>query len=355
MKASISKKLCSLLILGQMGLWCAALPVDDATVIDDSNQETAGLVNPDQEQSMLVSDLSLESAISPVFLHSDGAENSAKGTSSGYSANPLPIDYDNDYLSNPHKYLGKNQFFYEIEFITDHYLFGAAILGLELFANEAILKHNEDNDTEWPCVFAGTFIAYDPGLKENGDNVVSLKKYGFKLKDLMHYLRTGGKIGWAGGLNSCFGVYGRFYFEHRRQYMRLQHEDKYGYSWTNSILPGIGVRFAPQFWRDDDEVNPYFEVGTTFTRILGCKSRYGDDKDQFGHGLTYTFGVGIRGNGQYRNSKIFVGLDLRNYDFFNRKWSNDGGFFFPYANIRDRKWDITVNITLPISFISIDD
>lgn len=351
MKTLISNKLCLLLILSHLGLWCVASPVDEVTMIDDSNQESSEQVClGDDVQSNLVSDLSLESAISPLFLNSDGVDNTESGTSAGYAANPMPMKYDTEYLSNPHKYLGKNQFFYEIEFITDHYWLSGLIFGLEDLANRAILKHNEDYDTEWPCVFAWTLVVHDPGLKENGDNVVSTKKYGFKLKDLMHYFRTGGKVGWSGGLNSCFGVYGRFYFEHRRQNLRLQHEDNHEYSWTNTIMPGIGVRFAPQFWTDEDDVNPYFEVGTTYSKIIGCKSRYGKDKDQFGHGVAYSFGVGVRGNGQYRNSKIFIGFNLRRYDFFNRKWSNDGGYFFPYANIRDRKWDISVNMTLPISF-----
>lgn len=344
MKSSI-KKLCNLFILGNIGLWCSAL-TNLETISNQEQNQTKALELLDQEDrssSSICPEMSMATESVPEY-------NSSFAERPAFAAN-APIPTSSQY-NKDRKYLGTDQLFYEIEITTDHVWFSGLLFGLETWANAAIQDHNEEEYTNWPCLFAWTYT-FTPVLKENGEAVVSFKKAkGFKIKDLMHYFRAGGKIGWAGGLNSCFGVYGRFYYEHQRQFIRLQHEDSHEYAWTNAIMPGIGVRFTPQFWTDEDQVNPYFEVGTTYTHIIGCKSRYGKDKDQFGHGLTYSFGVGIRGNGQYRNSKIFVGLELPQYDFFNRKWSNDGGFYFPYANVRDRKWRVTVNLTLPISLHS---
>lgn len=346
MKTSV-KKLCTLLIFGSLGMWSSAETEAGVVTSQDANQqETANFESPacENERPLLES-------MDGVF--QNPASNAiTSGSPSAYAA-PLPTAAPiSSYSGEKRNYLGTNQLFYEIEITTDHVWFSGLLFGLETWANSAIQDHNENEYTNWPCLFAWTY-SFAPVLKENGEAVVSFKKAkGFKLKDLMHYFRAGGKIGWAGGLNSCFGVYGRFYYEHQRQFIRLQHEDTHEYAWTNAIMPGIGVRFTPQFWTDEDQVNPYFEVGTTYTHIIGCKSRYGKDKDQFGHGLTYSFGVGIRGNGQYRNSKIFLGLELPQYDFFNRKWSNDGGYYFPYANVRDRRWRITVNLTIPIALHS---
>lgn len=342
MKTSI-KKLCILFILGNLGLCGFALANTDTSMTPKpSQQETAILKSPNfEKESSFLEDVDCE-------LQKPVPDAVTSGGTPAYAA-PLPTAAPASYYDDEKRnYLGTDQLFYEIEITTDHVWFSGLLFGLETWANSAIQQHNEDEDTNWPCLFAWTYT-FTPVLKENGEAVVSFKKAkGFKLKDLMHYFRAGGKIGWAGGLNSCFGIYGRFYYEHQRQFIRLQHEDSHEYAWTNAIMPGIGIRFTPQFWTGEDQINPYFEVGTTYTHIIGCKSRYGKDKDQFGHGLTYSFGVGVRGNGQYRNSKIFVGLELPRYDFFNRKWSNDGGFYFPYANVRDRKWRITLNLTIPI-------
>lgn len=411
MKTSV-KKLCMLIILGNAGLWCPAITDAETTISQETfHQEAVDCSSPNQETATPISILPVETSnvsVSPsdaktgtstptsddeivgtvLDINNEpliGASITVVGTTRGtatdidgcyrlrarrgerirvsyigYESMEATVNSDviNFILRESktsflkHKYLGSHQLFYEIELATDHIWLGSAIYALEHVANAAIFKRNEDHHSSWPSLFSWTYTFLNPPLKENGEEVTSFTTFGFKLKDMMHYLRTGGKIGWTGGLNSCFGVYGRFYFEHQRQFTRLQHEDTHEYSWTNAIMPGIGVRFTPQFWTGGDQVNPYFEVGTTYTHILGCKSRYGKDKDQFGHGLVYTFGVGVRGNGQYRNSKIFLGLELPQYDFFNRKWSNDGGYYFPYANVRDRRWRITVNLTIPIALHS---
>lgn len=401
-----------LIILGNAGLWCTATTDAETTIPQEPNhQEVTDCSLPIQETATPISAMPVETSSIPVLSPSDaktessnpkpddevmgtvrdlngepliGANITVVGTTRGTITDidgryrirakhgdiirvsfigfrPMEATVNSDILdiilnvpvyqgSGKRKYLGSHQLFYEIELATDHIWLASTIYALEHVANAAIFKHNQENYSSWPSLFSWTWTFLNPPLKENGEKVTSFKIFGFKLKDMMHYLRTGGKIGWAGGLNSCFGVYGRFYFEHQRHFMRLQHEDSHEYSWTNAIMPGIGVRFTPQFWTGGDQVNPYFEVGTTYTHILGCKSRYGKDKDQFGHGLVYTFGVGVRGNGQFRNSKIFIGLELPQYDFFNRKWSSDGGFYFPYANIRDRRWRMTLNISVPLPY-----
>lgn len=340
----IFTKLRILLILGNAGLSCMAQTSDKASLFQEpQHQEPTGctLLNQEITSSLKdMQDMQLELSVVPKSCQQEPMDCPVAANEVPLSASvPLPSYY---YVDEDRKYLGVDQLFYEIELASDHDVFGVVFNGLGILLNHFLYEH------ERPCLFATRWILYAPPLKENGDPVVSFKRtLGFKLKDLMHYFRTGGKIGWTGGLNSCFGVYGQVYYEHRRHDIRLQHEDEHTSSWTNSLLPGIGIRFTPQFWTDEDEYNPYIEIGTTYTHIFGCKSRYGRDKDQFGHGLTYSFGIGVRGNGMNRNTKVFVGFELPKYDYFNRKWSNDGGYYFPYANIRDRRWRISINISVP--------
>ena len=241
--------------------------------------------------------------------------------------------YSSGRYSDSRRYFGTNQLFYEVEAGTDNLTVNAVTTALMSWANNALAEN------EHPALFYNSFI-YQPAMHENHEPVASFKdQFSFKPKDLFRLVRAGGKLGWKGGLNSCFGVFGRFYYEYRRNYTKLIHSDDYEYYWTSSIQPGIGVHFAPQF---GTRLQPYLELGTTYNKVLSCKSPYGKDKDQFGSGLIYSFAIGIGS----ANERITLGVELPKYNYFNRDWTPDGGFYYPYANIKERRWRITLNFKI---------
>ncbi len=312
----LHKKLLLSLLLCCSWPVCSLAQLADVVPLESTGQELAA-----DEQTPAVNDepMRLQLSDAPLSVAASPADNS--------------INY------NPYgkkNYFGRAQFLRQIEITTDWMWLAEAIDLGTYFANKQLNEHG------YADLLCSTWAAYTPPLKENGDELFSPVGVSFKIKDNLHLLRVGGKLGWTGGLNSCFGIYGRFYFEHRRHWLRLQHDDEHAYYRTNAIKPGLGIHFVPQFDTDVEAWNPYLELGTTYTILTSCKTPYGTDKEQFGSGLVYNFGIGVRNH----HHDFFLNLELPQYRYFNRDWSPNGGFFYPYANIRDRQWSVSITAAL---------
>lgn len=198
-----------------------------------------------------------------------------------------------------------------------------------------------------PGLLRGDMISYDVNylsIKDNGEDV-SIKKAnyaGFKADDLFSWVETSVKFGWFGKA-SPVGIYASIAYDHQRYQLCLQHDSGFGRYRTNALKPGIGIRFIP--FRAS-EVMPMIEVGTNYTLNFGVKSPYGTDKDQFNNGVSYTFSAGVSWMDFYDNMRtVRVGVTIAGFDYLNRDWSSDGGFYFPYANVKSRNYKFFIKYT----------
>lgn len=242
--------------------------------------------------------------------------------------------------------VAQNDVFYDIDLNANNIWFGQILQGVKILPLYFV-----DNPTS---SYAGDYsIKYNfLRFRENGDPVEQ-RRYnygGFKANDLFNWIEVGGKVGWFGKV-SPIGVYAQFHYEHQRNKLRLQHDADYGHYRSNAIKPGVGVRIIP--WRNET-VMPIFELSSSYTFVTSGKTPYGEDKDQFNNGLSYTFSAGVSINeaaGAFFNNysdnplTIRAGVTLFNYNYFNRNWSNDGGYNFPYANVKSKRFQIFLTIS----------
>lgn len=200
-----------------------------------------------------------------------------------------------------------------------------------------------------PGILRGDLVSYDINyldLKDNGENVLCKQAnyWGFKADDLFSWVDVNLKIGWFGKV-SPIGIYGQLAYEHQRNKLCFQHDTDYGSYRTNAFKPGLGIRVIP--FRSEGVV-PILEVGTSYVLNFGAKTPYGSDKSQFNDGMAYSFALGVTwGMDEYGElpHTIRAGITLSDHDYFNREWSNDGGYYFPYANVKAKDYKFFVKYT----------
>lgn len=180
-------------------------------------------------------------------------------------------------------------------------------------------------------------------LKDNGSkvDVKDSNYFGFKARDLFGYMEFGTKIGWHGPY-SPIGVYGQCYYNMRNQRIRFDHDLDYGKYRTNMLKLGGGIRVIP-WYRDEGSL--FFEVGSTYNMLTGCKTPYGDDKDQFNNGASTDFAVGYTWIGNRSNATLTLGTNINHYNFFDKEYSNDGGYNFPFANTKSTSLTVYLRCT----------
>ena len=169
-------------------------------------------------------------------------------------------------------------------------------------------------------------------LKDNGEKVAvdGPNYWGYKAKDLFGYMEFGTKIGWHGPY-SPIGVYGQCYYNLRNQRIRFAHDEDAGRYRSNMLKLGAGIRVIPWFKEDG---SLFLEVGSTYNMVTSCKTPYGNDKGQFNNGASTDFAIGYNWVGEDRNATLTLGTNINHYNYFNKDYSNDGGYYFPYANTK---------------------
>lgn len=175
-------------------------------------------------------------------------------------------------------------------------------------------------------------------LKDNGSKVDVEKPnyWGFKARDLFGYMEFGTKIGWHGPY-SPIGVYGQCYYNIQNQKIRFEHDLDYGRYRSNMLKLGAGIRIVPWFKEDG---SLFLEVGSTYNMVTSCKTPYGNDKGQFNNGASTDFAIGYIWKGESVNSTLTVGTNINHYNYFNKDYSNDGGYYYPYANTKSTSLNI---------------
>ncbi|MDE5881349.1 MAG: hypothetical protein K2H60_06430 [Muribaculaceae bacterium] len=179
-------------------------------------------------------------------------------------------------------------------------------------------------------------------LKDNGEkiDVVGPKYWGFKARDLFGYMEFGTKIGWHGPY-SPIGIYGQCYYNMRNQKIRFNHDFEEGRYKTDMLKLGAGIRVIPWF-KDDGSL--FLEVGSTYNMVMKCKTPYGKDKKQFKDGASTDFAVGYIWKRDRSNTTLSLGTNLNLYNYFNKEYSNDGGFYYPFANTKSTSLSVYVRI-----------
>jgi len=209
--------------------------------------------------------------------------------------------------------------------------------------NDALYEH------ERPSLFPGLGYYYNYlSITDNGEKVASERPnaFGFKGKDLFGWVNVDVKVGWF-GRHSPVGIYGMIGYEHRRNNLCFLHDTEYGQYKTHALRPGIGIRFVPV---RSSSIVPAFEVGSTYNIIMGAETPWGKDKSQFNSGMAINASAGVSWEDDNdRRHNICLGAVIPTYDYFDKDWSNDGGFYFPYANVSAKNYLFYVKYSIYFS------
>lgn len=181
-------------------------------------------------------------------------------------------------------------------------------------------------------------------MEDNGEDIdFKLNNpYGFKAYDLFNDMEFGIKLGWQGSQSIVGGyVYGAYGMNQYK--LRFLGDDGYTKHRLQSWRLGVRMRLSP-FYANIDEHGwcPIIELGTTYVNNFKYKGPYGSDKNQINNGMRTYYAVGV----SFETYDIMLCLDMANYDIFNRKYTPDGGFWYPYANFKDRDFNISLKMNL---------
>ena len=192
----------------------------------------------------------------------------------------------------------------------------------------------------------------EPVSFERGNPLRSYGGYGVRAYDLWNDIEVGVKGGWL-GRQSPIGVYAYAAYAHNRYKLRFLGEQWYSRHKLHNFRVGIGTRISPlRFLREEYDWCPIIELGTTYVKNFSYKGPYGNDIGQINDGMRTSFAIGAQfGEDDGETYSIMLCLDMAQYDIFNRNYTPDGGFWFPYANVRSKD----MNFSLRISFNLFED
>lgn len=184
-------------------------------------------------------------------------------------------------------------------------------------------------------------------LEDNGESVDFKRNepFGFTSYDLFNDVEAGIKVGWQGA-QSPIGVYVYAAYGINQYKLRFLGERDYNKHKLQSVRIGVGVRISPfRFLLDDHDWCPIVELGTTYINNFSYKGPNGSDKEQINNGLRTSYAIGAQfgEDGQY---SVMLYFDMSHYDIFNRNYTPDDGFWFPYANFKNKDMNIGVRVSL---------
>lgn len=178
-------------------------------------------------------------------------------------------------------------------------------------------------------------------MKDNGEKV-GIKRnnpYGFKAYDLFNSLEFGFKVGWLGSV-SPIGIYVSGAYSLNQYKLCFLGDLDYNLHRIQSLRPGVGIRVSPlYFLMEEHEWCPIFEVGTTYVYNFKYKGPNENDIHQLNNGMRTSYALGVILNGGA--SSVMVSFDMSHYDLFNRSYTPNGGFWFPFANFKSKDMNIS--------------
>jgi|GEM_PF-3692603 len=178
-------------------------------------------------------------------------------------------------------------------------------------------------------------------LEDNGENIgfKTGHPFGFTSYDLFNSLEWGVKIGWRGS-ESPIGIYVTGGYALNQYKLRFLGEHEYSKHKLQSWRPGLILNLSSyRFFMDELEWGfaPFAEIGTTYVYNFKYKGPNDSNIDQINNGvrMNYAIGAYIEDFGA-----ILVKFDMAQYDFFNKNYTPDGGFWYPYANFKNKDFNI---------------
>ncbi len=181
-------------------------------------------------------------------------------------------------------------------------------------------------------------------MTDNGERIAyhMANPYGYKAYDLFNGIETGIKVGWH-GVESPVGIYlyGAYGFDQYK--LRFLGEEDYSKHKLHSLKVGVGIRVSPlHYLLDEYDWCPIFELGSVYVNNFAYDGPYGGDKAQINNGLRTSYAIGVQlGN---KGSVAFC-MDMAHYDMFNRNYTPDGGFWYPYANFKSNDMNFSLRLT----------
>ena len=129
----------------------------------------------------------------------------------------------------------------------------------------------------------------------------------------------------------------------RNQNIKFNHDIDEGRYRSNMMKVGAGIRVVPWF---KDEGSLFMEIGSTYNIVTGCRTPYGTDKSQLNNGTSTDFAIGYTWHEDGANATLTAGTNINHYNYFNKDYSNDGGYYFPFANTKTTSFTIYLRCAL---------
>lgn len=183
-------------------------------------------------------------------------------------------------------------------------------------------------------------------VTDNGEGVDfdRVNPYGFTAYDLFNEIECGLKFGWQGA-ESPIGLYFYGAYGLNQYKFRFLGEQNYSKHRLQSVRLGVRTRLSPLVYLlEDYEWCPILEVGTTYVHNFKYKGPNNSDMDQINNGMRTYYAVGAQFSDHW---SAMLCLEMANYDLFNRNYTPDGGFWYPYANFKNK--DIQISVRFNVS------
>ena len=178
-------------------------------------------------------------------------------------------------------------------------------------------------------------------LEDNGEAIgfKASNPYGFTSYDLFNSLEWGLKIGWRGS-ESPIGIYATGGYALNQYKLRFLGEHEYSKHKLQSWRAGLILNLSSySFFMDELDWGfaPFAEIGTTYVYNFKYKGPNDSNIDQINNGIRMNYAIGayIEDFGA-----ILVKFDMAHYDLFNKDYTPDGGFWYPYANFKNKDFNI---------------
>lgn len=194
---------------------------------------------------------------------------------------------------------------------------------------------------------------YDPynfhymKFEDNGEDVdfKMSNPYGFKSYDLFNNIEVGAKLGWQGP-QSIIGIYFNVGYGHNQYKLRFLGEREYSKHKLHNLRTGVGIRLSPlRFLIDDHNWCPLIEAGTTYVYNFKYRGPNNNNIDQINNGMRTTYAIGAQfGSG----ASIMLGFEMAHYDLFNKNYTSDGGYWYPYANFKNKDMNFYLRVNYVI-------
>lgn len=202
-----------------------------------------------------------------------------------------------------------------------------------------------DSETDYyESVYGGQFALFDyfpasyMSVKNNGYEVFENRK--FKFKEWFGNSYVYANFGWMWSYTAlCPYVSVKFRWQNFNVKF-LEYEEPFR-NRIRTFIPGIGVRMPFAQLKREWGWSPVVEIATECNIITNYKQGiYGTDKNQLNNKtFTHSYGVGV----EFFRLAVVATLFMNSNELYNTEYSPDGGYYYPFANIKTSDMSFKVN------------